>query len=298
MSARVAAVVLHYNRPAGALACVDSLRASTHDAFEVAVVDNGSEPQALDELVRGVAARDGVQLVKLSPNRGYTGGMNAAFEHALATNAPYLWLLADDVFVDPAAMAAQVAVFEARPRAGLAGAMTYYASDPARIWFAGGFVSPRTFGPAKHRGIDQEDRGQFTAVDPIDFANGSSLFARRSVAAQVGGFDDVYFTYWEDIDWSARVAAAGHEVLFVPQARIWHHVTPDEGGKLDRALLYVGRNRLIWHGRHRPARLAAVVRWTVAAVIAWFLVGRFRDARQSWRGLVAWLHGSRGRMDA
>lgn len=298
MSARVAAVVLHYNRPAGALACVDSLRASTHEAFEVAVIDNGSTPAALDELERGLAARQGVQLVKLSPNRGYTGGMNAAFEHALSTDAPYLWLLADDVFVDPAAMAAQVAVFEARPRAGLAGAMTYYESEPKRIWFAGGVVPRHTFGRAKHRGQDTLDTGQYRTVDLVDFANGSSLFARRAVAAQVGGFDEAYFTYWEDVDWSARVAACGHEIVFVPAARVWHHVTPDQGARLETAFLYDGRNRLIWHQRHRPERLRAVILWTLLALPAWLAIGRFRLARQQWRGLLAWWRGSRGRMDA
>lgn len=296
MSARVAAVVLHYDRPAGALACVDSLLASTHDAFEVAVVDNGSTPASLAVLEAGLAARTRVTLVRLSPNRGYTGGMNAAFAHAVATGAAYLWLLADDVVVDPAAMAEQVRVLEARPRAGLAGAMTYYASDRQRIWYAGGRVPRQTFGRAKHRGQDALDTGQFSQVEPVDFANGSSLFVRREAAERVGGFDEDYFTYWEDIDWSARIARAGHEVLFVPTARVWHDVTPDTGSRLETAFLYDGRNRLLWHQRHRPERVAAVVFWTLLAIPAWCAIGRFRLARQQLRGLLAWWRGSRGRM--
>ena len=296
MSARVSAVVLHYDRPSGALACVDSLRASTHPDFEVVIVDNGSSSESLRALESGLASRAGVALVRLSPNRGYTGGMNAALAHALGTGAPYLWLLADDVTVDPAAMAAQVAAFESRPRAGLAGAMTYYADAPERIWFAGGQVPRAWLGRAVHRGLDAADHGQFATIDGVDFANGSSLFARREAAQRTGDFDDAYFTYWEDVDWSARVRTAGFDVLFVPQARLWHRVTPDVGSRLEAAWAYDGRNRLIWHQRHRPDRLPAVLFWTPFALIGWTLLGRFRVARQQWRGLVAWWRGSRGRM--
>ena len=101
MSARVAVVVLHYDRPEGALACVDSVRASTNAAFDVTVVDNGSSPESLATLEAGLATRPEVALVRLSPNRGYTGGMNAALAHVRASAAPYVLLLADDVTIAP-----------------------------------------------------------------------------------------------------------------------------------------------------------------------------------------------------
>ena len=295
--ARVAAVVLHYDRPAGALACVDSLLASAHAPFEVAVVDNGSASESLASLETGLATRPGVALIRLQPNRGYTGGMNAAFEHALGTRADYVWLLADDVRVAPDAMAASVAALRDRPQAGVAAALTYFADDPRRIWFAGGIVRPHRLGRARHRGLGEQDRGQYTTPDVVDYANGSSLFARREVAARIGGLDEDYFTYWEDADWCQRAAEAGWQTLFVPAARVWHHVTPDTGGKLDRARLYDARNRMLWHARHRPARRLPVLLWTLAAVPVYALLGRGREGWLQARGVFAYLAGSRGRMD-
>jgi len=295
--ARVAAVVLHYDRPAGALACVDSLLASTHKPFEVAVVDNGSGSEALALLARGLEQRPGVTLVRLTPNRGYTGGMNAAFEHALGTQAEFVWLLADDVRVAPDAMAALVAAVRERPRVGVAGALTYFADDPQRIWYAGGFIRPYTLGRALHRGLFEQDHGQFTTPDIVDYANGSSLFARREVVAKIGGLDDVYFTYWEDSDWCERAAEAGWQTLFVPAAHVWHHVTPDTGNKLDRLRMYDARNRMLWHARHRRARLVPVLLWTLAAVPVFALLGRAREGWLQARGVFAYLTGSRGRMD-
>jgi hypothetical protein len=295
--ARVAAVVLHFDRPAGALACVDSLLASTHAPFEVAVVDNGSTPESLALLARGLEQRPGVALVRLTPNRGYTGGMNAAFEHALGTHADFVWLLADDVVVAPDAMAVSLAALREHPAAGVAAALTYYADEPNRIWYAGGFIRSHTLGRAYCRGMDEEDRGQYSTPDVVDYAHGSSLFARREVVERIGGMDEVFFTYWEDSDWCQRAAEAGWQTLFVPAAHVWHHVTPDTGDKLDRARIYDGRNRMWWHRRHRPARLWPALLWTLAAVPAYGLQGRWREGWLQARGVFAFLAGSRGRMD-
>ena len=297
MSARVAAVVLHFNRPAGALACVDSLLASTHPERGIAVVDNGSSPETLAQLQAGLATRAGVTLVRIETNRGYTGGMNAAFEHALATHADFVWLLADDVFVAPDAMAASVAALRGRPEAGVAAALTYFADAPDRIWYAGGFIRPYTLGRARCRGLGEEDRGQYVTPDVVDYAHGSSLFARREVVAKIGGMDEDYFTYWEDADWCQRAAEAGWQTLFVPAVHVWHHVTPDTGGKLDRARVYDARNRMMWHRRHRPARLWPSLLWTMVAFPVFVLQGRGREGWLQVRGVIAFLRGSRGHMD-
>jgi len=294
---RVVALVLHYERPLNALACVRSLLRSTHPSYEIAVVDNGSSPDAVTELESGVAGHVGVTLVRVSPNRGYTGGVNAAFAHALTTRAEFAWLLADDTRVDAGAMAALVHALRAEPNAGIAAALTLYANLAERIWFAGGLVGADRLGRATHRGLNEADHGQFTA-GPVDFANGSSLFARREVIERVGGLDDTFFTYWEDVDWCARAANAGWSTWFTPGARVWHDVTPDTGTRLDRARVYDARNRMIWHARHRRARLLPVMLSTLAAVPWLALSGRAHEGRLQLRGVLAFLAGSRGRMDA
>lgn len=294
---RVVATVLHYDRPARALSCMDSLLASTHAPFEVAIVDNGSSPASLAALEAGLAQRVGVTLVRLGTNRGYTGGMNAAFAHAVAAQAECVWLLADDVRVAPDAMAVMVAALRDRPDVGVIAPLTYFADDPNRICDAGGFVSPRALGRARVRGLGEEDRGQYATPAVVDYAHGSSLFARREVVLKTGGMDEDYFTYWEDADWCQRAAEAGWRTLFVPAAHIWHHVTPDTDARLDRARLYEARNRMRWHQRHRPARLWPVLLWTLAAVPAYALKGRAHEGWLQARGVFAFLSGSRGRMD-
>ena len=292
---RVVALVLHHERPLGALACVRSLLRSTHPSYEIAVVDNGSSPGAVAELESGLAGHVAVTLVRVSPNRGYTGGVNAAFAHALATRAEFAWLLADDTRVDAAAMGALVQALRSEPGAGIAAALTLYANVAERIWFAGGLVGRDRLGRATHRGMNEPDRGQF-AAGPVDFANGSSLFARVEVIQKIGGLDETYFTYWEDVDWCARAAKAGWSTWFVPGARVWHDVTPDTGARLDRARTYDARNRMIWHARHRKSRLLPVLLATLAMVPILAVTGRAHEGRLQLKGVLAFLGGSRGRM--
>ena len=292
---RVVALVLHYDRPVGALACVRSLLRSTHPSYEIAVVDNGSSPASIAELESELAGHAGVSLVRVTPNRGYTGGVNAAFAHALTTRAEFAWLLADDTRVDAAAMAALVQALRAEPGAGIAAALTLYASATDRIWFAGGSVDKDRLGRARHRGLDEPDRGQYGA-GPVDYANGSSLFLRTEVLRRIGGLDEAYFTYWEDVDFCARAAEAGHTTWFEPAARVWHDVTPDSGTRLDRARLYDGRNRMIWHARHRRGRLLPVLLWTLATVPVYAATGRAHEGWLQLKGVFAFLSGSRGPM--
>ena len=294
---RVVALVLHYERPQGALACVRSLLRSAHPSYEIAVVDNGSSAAVLTELESGLAGHVGVTLVRVSPNRGYTGGVNAAFTHALTTRAEFAWLLADDTRVDAQTMAALVQALRAEPGVGIAAALTLYSNIAERIWFAGGLVGGDRLGRATHRGLNEANMGQFEA-GPVDFANGSSLFARREVIERIGGLDETYFTYWEDVDWCARAAEAGFGTWFVPGAHVWHEVTPDTEARYDRARVYDARNRMIWHARHRRARLPLVLLSTLAAVPLLALRGRAHEARLQWKGVLAFLAGSKGRMDA
>ena len=291
------ALVLHHDRPQPALACLRSLLRSTHPSYEIAVVDNGSSPAALAELDAGLEGHAGVSLVRVSPNRGATGGVNVAFAHALTTRAEFAWLLADDTRVDAGSMADLVQALRAEPGAGIAAALTLYANLAERIWFAGGLVGGDRLGRATHRGLNEANRGQFEA-GPVDFASRSSLFARREVIECIGGLDETYLTTWEDADWCARAAEAGWSTWFVPGAHVWHDVTPDTEARWDRARIYDARDRMIWHARHRRGRLPLVLFSTLAEVPLLALRGRAHEARLQWKGVLAFLAGSRGRMDA
>lgn len=252
-------VILNWNGLADTVECIRSCQRLAYRHNTLLVVDNGSTD--------GSAARlrelfPDLQIIETGANLGYAAGNNVGIEMALAHGAEFIWLLNNDTTVDPAALGELVAALQTRPQAGIAGSKILYSSRPDVLWFAGGEVSAR-WGYARHRGHDKPDVGQHDIVERCEFVTGCSLLIRSNVVAQIGLMPEDYFLYWEDVDWNASAATAGWELLYVPTSRVWHKVSnssKDAVGRINtKPCRYEMRNRIVFHRRHRPWRLAMVL---------------------------------------
>jgi GT2 family glycosyltransferase len=95
---------------------------------------------------------------------------------------------------------------------------------------------------------------------PIDFAVGCVLLVRRRVFERVGLFDERYFMYYEDLDFSTRVRAAGFGLAVVPTARAWHHVGSSLLYDSPRRTYLITRYRAVWCRAQTPS-VSAVAWW-------------------------------------
>lgn len=247
MNGTLAVVVVNY----GSSALVDSnLGATADDAApaHVVVVDNYSTPQERAQITE-LCARRGWELVAPADNTGFGMGMNAGAMRAFELGATELLLLNPDARID----AASIDVL----RAAVAGpghtmASPIVRSPDGRVWFGGLdlYLADGTIRGTKHR-------ADFPAAERIEWLSGACLWITRDVWDLVGGFDDDYFLYWEDVDLSARLLAAGGEVVVVADAVAWH----DEGGthrgagqraeaKSETYYYFNIRNRMLFAARH------------------------------------------------
>jgi GT2 family glycosyltransferase len=252
-------VILNWNGLADTVACIRSCQQLAYPHNTLLVVDNGST----DGSVAGLRELfPDLEIIETGANLGYAGGCNVGIETAQAHGAEFVWLLNNDTTVDPAALGELVATLQAWPKAGIAGSKIFYATRPDVLWFAGGEVSAR-WGYVRHRGQDETDIGQYDVIQPCDFITGCSLLIRSNVVSQIGLMREDYFLYWEDVDWNATSAAAGWESLFVPTSLVWHSVSGSSKDAVGRTntkpCRYEMRNRILYHRRHLPWRLAMVV---------------------------------------
>ncbi len=198
-------VLVHWNQPTR---CATTIERFTHQGVpvHVVVVDNGSEPEALTELRRTVAAagRD-VELVELGANTGFGPAANAGFRRWLAVAdgqwcalAPHDALPADDT------LARLIDAAEARPRAGLACADVGDGHVPVVDPYFGGMTVPAPTAVSGGEGWES-----------VDYPHGTLLLARRACLGDIGLFDERYFAYCEEADLGLRAAAAGWEVGLV-----------------------------------------------------------------------------------
>lgn len=247
-----AAVVLNWNGWPFTSRCLQDLASSTLP-IDVIAVDNGSTDGSGDLL----AAQEGpgVQIVRLPRNRGFTGGMNAGLRLAASSGYDYVWLLNNDVS------------FPADTHGMLLAAL---AGQPCET-----VLTPVLRGPT---GIEQhvgglyvcdgshprlQTSGTFAAV-PNDRAwlTATALFCRLSTAERIGPFEESFFMYWEDVDWSFRATRLGIRLAVAADATITHYGAQGGGAfGSPLAAFLMARNELLFLRRHAPDGS----RWPVTA---------------------------------
>jgi N-acetylglucosaminyl-diphospho-decaprenol L-rhamnosyltransferase len=222
LARQVGAVVVSYNTGEVLGRCLDSL--AQNGIVDLVVVDNGTDDST--SLVQGLEPL--VRLVRPSRNLGYGAGANLG---ARNSDRELLFICNPDLVVEPGAVARLVEALAARPDAGVAGPKLLEpggAVYPSGRSFPGlgdalghGFVglfwrnNPwtrryRLLGDDQHRARD------------ADWVSGAGFLVRRDAFDSVGGFDEAYFMYVEDVDLCWRLGRAGWKVLYEPSARVVH----------------------------------------------------------------------------
>lgn len=234
MNPSVAVVVLAYNNYADTAECLQSLRHVRYAPLRVFVVDNGSTD---DTPGRVRSEHPEVTLVQTDRNLGVAGGFNAGIVPALYSGADYVCILNNDTTVTPDMIELLVRAGQADSRAAILMPKVLYYDDPGRIWSAG--ARYRRFPPAiVMRGLDCPDGGLFDVPTTLEFAPTCGLLIRCCAFERVGLFDDGYFFYYDDWDFSLQVRHAGLSIRYVPDARLYH--------KVSRTIQHRGRPPFFW----------------------------------------------------
>lgn len=246
-----AIVVLSWNGRAETLSCLRSIQAIRRPDLAAICVDNGSTDGSAD------AVREefpDVELIENGRNLGFSGGCNVGIRHALQCGARWVVLLNNDAVIAPDAIDAFELAANENPRAGILGGKLLFKDPPDRIWFAGQRFNAALGYSGRPRGYGRPDGPRYQKVRRTDRAAGALLAVSREAVSRVGLLDDELFAYVEDIDWSLRIRAGGFEVLLVPAAIAWHHVSASTGGERGstHALYYGVRNTIVVCERYRP----------------------------------------------
>ncbi len=239
----VTIIVLNWNGLNDTLDCLESLGQLDYQGYRVLVVDNGS----VDGSVPVIRERfPEVTIIENGENLGYAGGNNVGLRYAMAQGADYALLLNNDTVVDPAFLRILVDVVEAEPAVGIAGPTIYYHKRPDVIWSAGGAIDWRR-GSTRMVGLDVQDVGQF-GKNPreVDFVTGCALLVRVKAIEEAGELDERFFMYYEETEWCVRITRAGYRIIHVPQAKIWHKISPYAQADSSLIHYYMTRNRLLF----------------------------------------------------
>ena len=203
----VAAVVVNYNAGDHLVDCVRSIRADGVD--DIVVVDNGSHDGSLEALI---AADPSVRVLRMSRNLGFGSAANRG---VAATTTPYVLVMNPDTVVEPGLVKALLAALDHDPRLGVVGPRldnsdgTLYPSgrqfpnlgDAIGHAFLVDLVPDNPF-TRRYRMLDWDH----AKARRVDWVSGACFLAAAEAFDAVGGFDEAYFMYLEDVDLCWRLA--------------------------------------------------------------------------------------------
>ncbi|HET9315641.1 MAG TPA: glycosyltransferase family 2 protein [Vicinamibacteria bacterium] len=280
---RVSAVVVSFEARDDLAACLASLDAHGGPGLEVVVVDNASTDGSANLVAR---SHPQARLVRNPRNAGFGRACN---QGAAAAGAPYVLFLNPDARLTPGALDALVRVLDDEPGVGIVGPRTVNDDGTPQL----------SFGPALGllaewrqrrlvRGVRKRDPGilrrveaMTTAAGEPDWVSGSCLLIRRSAFEQVGGFDEAFFLYEEDVDLCVRVRAAGWRVRFEPRAVVQHALGRSMARDPYRARLEYERSHLRYYRKHNgPLEWAVLRAGTTVQAAARLVCGLIRPGER------------------
>jgi GT2 family glycosyltransferase len=234
----VSIVLVNYRAAADVLTAIEGIRALDWppDQLQVLVVDNASGDGSSEVLRAG--APD-VTVIDSPTNLGFAGGCNLGVQHATGDHVAFL---NPDARPHRDWLTSAVSALQADVTVGCV-ASKVLDWDGENIDFVTGGMSFEGQGYKLHAG--QPDKGEFDEPADVLFATGAAMVMPTALFRHLGGFDERYFMFFEDVDLGWRTWLAGYRVRYVPTSLVFHkhHVTMRSYGSwLERYLL--SRNAL------------------------------------------------------
>lgn len=288
MSSRIAVIIVNYGTADLAMAAVGSVLARGHRGHpvEVHLLDNaspGGDGAALAEAHAAQGWGNRVRLWLEAENHGFGRGNNVVLRGLADSPAPpdYVFLLNPDAQLQNEAIAILADRLDRTPQAAAAGAgIALPSGDAVTAAFRfpsarSEFVQALNFGP-----VSQAFRDSLVPLPadhpdgPVDWVSGAAVMMRFSVVRDLGGFDPDFFLYYEEVELMFRMRKSGHQILYVPEARVQHvegAATDVKSGapvrKPKPAYWYESWRQYYLKTQGRPGALAASLAWMAGVAL-------------------------------
>jgi len=211
---KVNIIVLNYNGKDDLKRCLLSLFRLNYPNFEVVVVDNASEDGSLEEAKQFFPK---VSYIKNEQNLGFSAGNNVGIRYSLEKMADFVLLLNNDTEVEADFLTKMIEEAEKNPSAGLISPLIL-AGDANDVWFSGAKIDWLRMKTVHLNGA-------------LDALSGCAILIRAQVFAKIGLFDEDFFLYFEDTDFSLRAVRAGFSNLLVREAVVRHFEKSEQNKK-------------------------------------------------------------------
>lgn len=222
--------------------------------YEIIVVDNAS---SCDEASFIQTKFPDVKCIRSNKNLGFAGGNNLGISRA---KGKYILLLNNDTYIENSTLSELTRLLELNPAIGAVSPKIKF-SNSNIIQFAGYTALSRITLRNKLIGFGEVDSGQYDEACPTPFVHGAAMMIRRDIIEQIGLMPEIYFLYYEELDWCEQIKKSGFELWYDPQAEVYHKESHTVGQNSCLRCFYLSRNRLLfaWRNRTGCSRIFAII---------------------------------------
>ena len=272
MNSKVYIILLNYKNWQDTLECLLSIENLAYKNFEVVLVDNFSQNNSIQNIQQSLAKQKlsfTIHFIELVENGGFAKGNNAGLKFAQEIgDGDFFWVLNNDTTLDELALDQLVGAVildrKAERKVGLYGSKLRYYSHPELLQAMGGQYN-KWLGSMKEVGNLEIDKGQYDTNTTPNVLIGAAIFVTIDFLKEVGYFNEIYFIYFEEIDWAERGRKLGWGLKVVPSSVVYHKqgmatqasgLQNDQKSKLSD--FYYFRNRLRITAQYFPYCLLTV----------------------------------------
>jgi GT2 family glycosyltransferase len=288
----VALILLNWNTPVHTANCVSSLleNCETSD-FDIIIADNGSTDKSLVQLKTQFP-----DLIFLDnkENLGFAEGNNRALEYSISNGYTYSMVMNNDTEAGPDLVKNLLLHLQQYPKAAAVQPAIYWLHQKEKLWNGEGRYYRLLGKPYSYNKLTN---------DPEHFKNakwltGCCMLIRNSMLQQTGLFNKQFFLYFEDVELSFRIRAAGHELHYLPGTKMYHEAgasaqtkMPEKEGTLSPVIhYYIARNHIWFLRKHGnplfyPIMLLFNGPYYITLLFYFLLRGRYKKAKFLFNGL-------------
>lgn len=286
----VSFVTICYNGLEDTCALIESLHKTVHSvSYEIIVVDNASRQNEAAAIKERYPA---VTTLRSEQNLGFSGGNNLGIEIA---RGQYIYLINNDTYINTDGIQVLIDRLESAPEVGAVSPKIRFAFPPQNIQFAGYTELSRITMRNEPIGMGCPDDGRFDTPHTSPYLHGAAMLIKREVIDRVGRMPEIYFLYYEELDWCTAMTRTGYTLWYEPRCTVFHKESQSTGQQSPLRTFYLTRNRLLyaWRNFKGSRRLLSVLyQVTVAAgknSLVSLIKHRTDIAAAIWKGVFAFI---------
>lgn len=252
----ISVITVNYNGLQDTWEMIASLQTHVHTvSYEIIVVDNASRE---NEAILLQKHFPDITVIRSEKNLGFAGGNNLGIREA---RGKYIFLLNNDTLVEDDSLHFLCETLDHNPQAAAVSPKIKFAAVPRNIQYAG--FTPITKYTLRNEGIgyNEPDKEQYDTPSSTAFLHGAAMMIRREAIKKSGLMSEIYFLYYEEMDWCSRMIRKGFQLLYEPRCTIYHKESSSTGANSPLKTYYITRNRLLyaWRNRQGITRMIAIL---------------------------------------